>query len=247
MNKDLELLYGFNVCDAVLKNNNRQIERIFLLEEKSKEYLKSIHHSLHNKVERLSSKQMFIKTGEQHKHQGFAILASRYKCFSDVSNIFQNSEQKQTVLILDGVQDPHNLGNIIRTAFCLGVKNIIITQHDSCDINNTVARSSAGYLDYVNVHKVGNLQQTIEKLKKNNFWVIGFDSNVTDKTTTFAQTMGKYEKIALVFGSEGFGMKDLTKKNCDLLVKIPINEQADSLNVCTAVTIALYERGGVGE
>jgi 23S rRNA (guanosine2251-2'-O)-methyltransferase len=227
-----------------LQNNNRKVEKIFLLEEKAKEYLKLINSNLHPKIERLNSKQMFIKTGEQHKHQGVAVLASKYKSSGEIANILQNTQEKQTALILDGVQDPHNLGNIIRTAFCLGVNEIVITQHDSCDINNTVARSSAGYLDYVNVYKVGNLSQTIEKLKKNNFWVIGFDSNVTDKDQTFQSTMHKYEKVALIFGSEGFGMKDLTKKNCDLLVKIPINEKADSLNVCTAVTIALYERGG---
>ena len=145
-----------------------------------------------------------------------------------------------SIFFLDHVQDPHNVGNIIRSAFCFNVDAIILTERNACGITSAVVRSSAGYSECSLICKVNNTINAIEKLKKVGYLIIGFDSNATEKNK-LDTIIGKYDKYVFIFGSEGDGMKDLTKKYCDFLVKLPMNPNAESLNVANTATIVGWE------
>lgn len=234
----ISFVYGQNACLLLLKSSRRFVYKIYIQKNKHSFYLDLIDKRYHKIIEIVDENFLFIKTGEQNKHQGILIFVEEYKCLKS----FKNSKLQNTIVILDQVQDPHNLGNIIRSCFCFNVQDIVIPQNNSCNINNSVARSSAGYLDYVNIYQVVNLLNAISEIKELGYWVIGFDVDETYKDANFIELINRYDKICMVFGSEGFGMRESVKKACDLIVKIPISPSSESLNVATAVAIAAYER-----
>ena len=138
------------------------------------------------------------------------------------------------------MQDPHNVGNIIRSAFCLNVDGIILTERNSCEITSAVVRTSAGYSEQSLISQIGNTSNAITKLKKEGFTIIGFDVN-TNTNDDLSKIIQNNEKCVFIFGSEGHGMKDLTKKNCDILIKLPMRKEAESLNVANTTTIVGWE------
>lgn len=170
------------------------------------------------------------------KHQGLIAIVDEFK-YSEVDEILQDNKNAQPfILILDGVEDPHNLGSIIRVCECLGVSGVIIPKNRACGVNETVIKTSAGATNYVKVAKVTNINDTIKYLQKNGVWVYacelgGVDIEKTDLTGP----------IAIVMGSEGFGVSTLTKKLCDGVFTIDMVGKVNSLNVSVATGIALYE------
>ena len=143
---------------------------------------------------------------------------------------------KGKIVILDHLEDPHNLGAIIRTVEASGIDGIIIPKNRTVEANETVAKTSVGALYNVKISQVSNLNQTIKKLKENGFWIIGTDMDGSDY-----RTIDYPDKCALVIGSEGFGMSRLIKESCDYIVKIPMNGQINSLNASVAAGIMIYE------
>ena len=139
-------------------------------------------------------------------------------------------------MILDSIVDPHNVGAIIRTAECVGVDGIIIAQNRACEINETVFKTSAGAVAHMKVAQVVNLSQTIEKLKSKNIWVYSLEAGNTSMYDT--DLTGP---LALVVGSEGYGVSKLVNRTCDGTISIPLNGKVNSLNASNACAIAMYE------
>jgi len=173
----------------------------------------------------------------QH-HQGLIAVVEDFK-YCELNDILEYAKSKNEspfILILDGVEDPHNLGSIIRVCDCLGVHGVVIGKNRACGVNETVIKTSAGAANYVNVAKVTNINDAIKKLKELNVWVYacelgGQDIAKTDLTGA----------IAIVMGSEGSGVSSLTKKLCDGIFTIDMVGKVNSLNVSVATGIALYE------
>lgn len=175
-------------------------------------------------------------------HQGLAINCSKLPIQNQRDLLeelcgFDDSSKLPTLLLLDQISDPHNVGAIIRSAISFGVKKIIFCEHNSVKESATIVKSSAGTIDFVDLVVVTNFSNLIEKLKKLGYWCIGLDGLAKVEIGEIKD----YKNIALVVGSEGGGIRDLVKKNCDLLVKIKINEEVESLNASVAAAIALYE------
>lgn len=141
------------------------------------------------------------------------------------------------LLILDSIQDTHNLGAILRSAECAGVHGAIITRHNSASVNETVVKTSAGASEHIRVCRVGNLKQAIDELKENGFWVIGAGLEGAKNYTEINYKM----PVALVMGNEEKGLRRLTIDSCDHIVKIPMKGKIQSLNVSVATGILLFE------
>lgn len=183
-------------------------------------------------------KQVLDKKSENKRHQGFICdtVDFGYCQISDIFNVAEQRQQDPFILILDGISDPHNFGAIIRTAECAGVHGIIIPERRACQVNDTVISTSAGATANMKICKVGNLNNTIDKLKEQGVWVFGLELGGEDIYK--ANLTGS---IALVIGSEGFGISDLTKKKCDSVVSLPQKGKINSLNASVACGIGVYE------
>lgn len=160
-----------------------------------------------------------------------------YCDIDDILEVAKEREEKPFILILDGIEDPHNLGSIIRTAETAGVHGIIIQKRRACGVNSTVAKVSAGAVEYMKIARVNNINEAINYLKEHDVWICGTDMN-TDKYYYNEDFTGG---IGIVIGSEGFGMSRLVKENCDFLVKIPMKGKITSLNASVSAGIIMYE------
>lgn len=171
--------------------------------------------------------------------QGVAAKKSEQK-FYKLEEIISSSKKSDypLLLILDSIQDTHNVGAIIRTAECCGVDGIIFTKHNSAPINETVIKTSAGATEYVKLCAVTNLVQTLKQLKEEGFWIIG--SSLSEKSKIHTEVDYKIP-VALILGNEEKGIRRLTVNNCDLLIKIPIMGKIQSLNVSVSAGILLFE------
>lgn len=167
-------------------------------------------------------------------HQGVVAEVLSYKT-KELLDIIDTSK-KQRFLILDELEDPHNLGAILRTAEATRLDGIIMSKRNQVPLNATVAKVSAGAIEHVNVITVSNINQAIKDLKDNNIWVIG----TSDKATKDYTEVPKDLSIAIVLGNEGQGIRPLVQQNCDILVKIPMYGKVNSLNVSVAAALMLY-------
>ncbi len=176
---------------------------------------------------------------ESQNHQGVIAIVPPFN-YCEVEDILELAKQKQEmpfILLLDEIEDPHNLGSIIRTAETAGVHGIIIPKRRAASVNSTVSKVSAGAVEYMKIARVNNLNETIHYLKKQGLWICG-----TDMNTDVIYTKQDYKiPLAIVIGSEGFGMNRLVKENCDFLVKIPMKGRITSLNASVSAGIIMYE------
>ena len=183
-------------------------------------------------------KQFLDKTTKNSHHQGYALEAEDFK-YSSIEDILSYADQKGEqpfVVILDGVEDPHNLGSVVRVCECAGVHGIIIPKHNACEVNHTVTKTSAGAITYTKIAKVNNLNSAIEILKKQGLWIYGIELGGED---FYEQDLRG--PIALVIGSEGYGTSALVKKNCDKILTIPMFGKVNSLNASVACGVSVFE------
>ena len=175
---------------------------------------------------------------EGSNHQGLIAETSefKYSTVEDILAVSKNNNRDALILILDGVEDPHNFGSIIRVAECLGVDGIIIAKNRACPVNDTVAKVSAGAIEHIKIAKVTNINTEIERLKEKNIWVYACELGGEDLDS--ANLNGN---IAIVMGSEGKGVSSLTRKLCDGVVTMQMYGKVNSLNVSVATGIVLYE------
>ena len=183
-------------------------------------------------------KAILDKESPSRRHQGFIAFVSDYK-YADFDELLNElkDKPKATVLVLDGIEDPHNLGSIIRVGECSGADAIIIPKRRSAQVSDTVMRISAGSANHIAVCRVTNINTTIEKLKDAGLWVYGLEVGGSDIYKT--DLTGK---IAIVVGGEDTGVNRLTKEKCDAIISIPMFGKVNSLNASVACSVAVFER-----
>lgn len=226
------LMYGKHSCLAAINNPKRKIYNIFVTSGFANEHQNLLTNL---KYEILSNNELYAMVGSDATHQGIIIKTQALEA-KNLKNLTSDKVDAK-FLILDQINDPHNLGAIIRSAAAFGIDGIIMPQDNSPKEGAVIAKSACGMLEKVDLYNVVNLTTTIKQLKEDGFWVIGMSADAKDDISS-ADLTGK---IALVLGAEGKGMRRLTQENCDLLVKIPINPEAESINVSNAAAIACYE------
>ena len=184
-------------------------------------------------------RQKLNAISKTNNHQGVIAIVPpfNYASVDDILNVAKQKGEDPFILILDGIEDPHNLGSIIRTAETAGVHGVIIPKRRAASVNATVSKVSSGAVEHVKIARVNNLNETIKYLKEQGLWICGTDGEA--KTYYYNQDLKG--PIAIVIGSEGFGMSKLIKENCDFLVKIPMKGKITSLNASVSAGIVIYE------
>ena len=188
-----------------------------------------------------SKKNIIVKSSKKkiENSQGVVAYISDYDYYATFKEFLEDAvkEDQSIVLVLDGVQDPRNFGALIRSAEIFGVKGIIIPERNSVKINETVIKTSTGAIEHVSIIKVKNISETIDQLKKYDFWVYGAEGSAKK----YYHEEKYPAKIALVLGSEGFGIRKKVMEHCDILIKIPMKGKINSLNVSVVGGILLSE------
>ncbi len=237
---DKEIIAGRNsILEAI--NAGREINKILFQEGIEKGRLKSIFNIANDKkiiCQEVPKRKLDNLTSE--RHQGVVAFVAPYSYY-ELDEILKNLEitKETTILILDHIEDPHNLGAIIRSAESSGVKAVIIPKRRAAVVSQTVVKASAGAIEYIPVVRVGNLVDTINKLKEKGFWIAG---------TTLSSNSENYTKIArdvplaIVIGNEGEGMSSSVTNSCDFLYHLPMLGKTQSLNASVAAGIIMYER-----
>ncbi len=171
-------------------------------------------------------------------HQGVAVMlaSQEYSTVDDIMSLADSRNEKPFIIICDGLEDPHNLGAVIRTAEATGVHGVIIPERRSASLNATVAKAACGALEYVPVARVTNIASTIDMLKERGVWVFGADMDGEDYTKTDFDV-----PCAIVIGNEGKGIGTLTAKKCDKIISLPMLGKINSLNASVAAGILMYE------
>jgi 23S rRNA (guanosine2251-2'-O)-methyltransferase len=175
-----------------------------------------------------------IAGGAQHQGAVAKVAAFRYGLFSE---LVSGSHSPSDILILDEITDPRNLGALLRSAEGAGVRHVVIPKDRAVGITPTVVKSSAGAAHHVSVYRVTNLRQAMRQLKSNGFWLVGLDAGAA--ASIYSRIYP--DKLAIVLGSEGRGMRPLVRQECDFLVSIPMFGKVQSLNVAVAGAVFLYE------
>ncbi|MBQ6497666.1 MAG: 23S rRNA (guanosine(2251)-2'-O)-methyltransferase RlmB [Bacilli bacterium] len=223
------LVYGRNVARDLLKKG-KNIRKIIIQDSFDDKEILSLIEKSNLRVESKSKRE--IDNLCSGVHQGIILDIPDYQYYE-----LDELLDEEIVVILDHLEDPHNLGAIIRTCEAAGIKGIIIPKDRQVGVNATVMKTSVGTLDNVKVVSVSNIVNTIEKLKKSNFWIVGtsLEDSIDYREIDYSG------KIALIIGNEGSGISNLVSKKCDFLAKIPMYGRTNSLNASVAAGIMIYE------
>mgnify|MGYP000991476768 FL=1 len=231
---------GRNPVLELLKTD-KEIDKIYILKGDLQGSIKKI-------IGKARDKNIIIQEVDKFKldsmangnaHQGVAALVTgyEYSTVDDILNKAKELNQNPFIVILDGIEDTHNLGAIIRTAECAGAHGVIIPKRRSARVNQTVYKASAGAVEHMLIADVSNISNTIDDLKKRGLWIYGADMDANN----FYFNTKLDGAIALVIGNEGKGISRLVKEKCDYLLKIPMVGKISSLNASTSAAILIYE------
>lgn len=223
-------IYGKNVIAESLKNH-QVIHKAYI-------YKKFQDKNMISELQKRNIPIKFVEKTELDKlakgnHQGIILNVPDYE-YASLEELLV--KENPLLIILDHLEDPHNLGAIIRTCEAAGVDGMIIPKNRCVDVNSTVMRTSVGASEYVKIAQVTNLVETMKELKKQGFWIVGTDMDGTDYVE-----IDYRGKTAIVIGNEGHGMARLVKENCDYIASIPMNGKINSLNASVAAGIMIYE------
>lgn len=231
---------GRNPVMELLKSE-KQIDKLYIQKGELKGSINKIIGKAKDKniVIQQVDRTKLDSMAEGNVHQGVVALVTGfdYATIDEILKCAEERGEKPFVLVLDGIEDTHNLGAIIRTAECAGVHGVVIPKRRAAMVNQTVYKSSAGAVEYMKIAQVGNIVQAMEELKARGLWLFGADMEGeshyyhTDLTGS----------VGLVIGNEGKGLSRLVKEKCDVLVKIPMKGKIDSLNASNATSILVYE------
>lgn len=247
MNGENDLIFGRNNVREAIRAGE-QIDRVYVVQGMTDGSIKELIMLARNaklvikEVTRYRMDEMCAGLGHEGKtgnHQGIAVQIPAFK-YSDMDDIFalaQMRGEEPFVVVLDGIQDPHNLGAVIRSAEAIGAHGVIIGKHRAASLTAAAAKVSSGAVQYIPVVKVTNINQTLEELKKRNIWAIAADMDGQPLSTT-----NLTGAVALVIGGEGAGVSRLTKELCDMVVKIELSGHTESLNASCAATVVMYEK-----
>ena len=236
-----ETLYGVHPVLELLRAGRRPLDKLYILRGRQGEQVDEIIRlaraqgvSLH-----FESKPVLDRLASNDKHQGVVALvaAKAYDTPESLLKIAHERNQSPLVLLLDGVEDPRNLGAIVRTAEAAGVHGIILPRHRSVGLTSTVDKTSAGALEHLPVARVVNLSRAVDELKKEDLWIVGLEPTASQSYTA----LDYKGPMGVVVGGEGRGIREGLLKHCDYRVSIPMKGKVESLNVSVAVGILLYE------
>lgn len=228
--------------NAVLEafRSGKTIDKLYVLDGCQDGPVKTITREArkHDTIINYVSRERLDQLSETGKHQGVIAVSAAY-AYAEVEDILKEAEEKGEppfIIILDGIEDPHNLGAIIRTANQAGAHGVIISKRRAVGLTPTVAKTSAGAINYTKVAKVTNISNTMKELKEKGLWFV-----CADMDGTVMYDMDLTGPIGLVIGSEGDGVSPLVKKNCDMVASIPMKGSIDSLNASVATGVMAYE------
>lgn len=228
---------GRNSVYELLKTD-KEIDKILVQKDLKDEASKRLINVIRSHKIKLQvvDKYVIEKESDSKRHQGFIAFVSDYKYF-DIDDVIESAKDKDGfIVMLNEILDPHNLGSIIRVCECAGVDGLIIGKDRSASVNDTVMRVSAGALNHVKVARVTNINNAIDTLKDNGYWIYGAElggGNIYNSNLT--------GKICLVIGGEDSGVKRLTKSKCDGIISIPMYGKVNSLNASVACGITVFE------
>ncbi len=228
---------GRNAVKELLKTN-KTIDKL-MIEKGATGSLQILFAEARKKNIRVQfvDRNVLDKESETKRHQGVIAFTTEYEYF-DLEDIIQNkkSEKGGFIVLCDGIEDVHNLGSILRVCECAGVDGVVIPKNGSATVNESVIRISAGAAEHMKVAKVPSLNNTIEVLKKNGYWIYALEAGGED---IYKENFSG--NVALVVGGEDSGVKRLTKEKCDKVLSLPLCGQVNSLNASVALGIATYE------
>ena len=224
-----------------LLESNKDINKIFVTKGKK-------HGSINKIIAKAKDKNVIIVEKDKRKmdemaqnknYQGVIAIVPPFE-YCEIEDILEEAKQKNEdafIIILDGIEDPHNLGSIIRTAETAGVHGIIIPKRRAVAVNSTVNKASAGSVEHMKIARVTNITDSIQRLKEEGLWICGTDIN----TEKYYYNQDLTGPLGIVIGNEGSGMSEKVRKNCDFLVKIPMKGKVTSLNAAVSTGIVVYE------
>jgi len=233
------MIYGVLPVLEALRAENRRIDKVLIAEGAKEHRLSEVLDICRERS--IAWNYIPREKFAQHVEPGVntqgvaAFVASA--AYVEADSLLDLAADPAMIVVLDGVEDPRNLGAVLRTAECSGADGVVIQERRAVGLNDTVAKSSAGAIEYVRVAKVGNLNRFIEDMKERNIWVVGTSGDAKMDYTEWDWT----RPSALVLGAEGSGLHRLVAENCDVLVKIPMYGKIDSLNVSVAAGVILFE------
>jgi len=243
-NEEQHVVYGVNAVIEALRAGKRQVESVVVLQSARPDRLRSVLDLAREKgvpVQRVPRLDLDHKLGEA-RHQGvMARIAAAH--YADADELLDQLAEKvgtpdpPLVLGLDAIEDPRNMGSMLRTAECSGVHGVFIAERRAVGLTGVVAKVAAGALEYVPVARVTNLVRLMEQLKERNIWVVGAAAEAKQSYTEWDWTL----PAAVFLGNEGRGLHRLVREHCDTLVRIPVVGKLDSLNVSVAAGVLLYE------
>ena len=239
MNKSSFFIVGKHAVIEALKNTNRKVIRLFLTEESKK----TIHRE-YQKINLLKDIKIHFKTRkeldnyttrEQLMHQGYVAEVEHLENYP-LKDFIKENKRNLNFVCLDEVTDPRNIGSIIRSAAAFKIDGLIVKERSFPDKSKLLYKSASGAVEHLNIFKVSNINSTLKFLKSNNFWIYGFDSS---GKKNFSEVKWNGNNV-LMFGSEGFGMRQHTIKYADFLVRIDINKKIESLNISNSASIVFH-------
>jgi 23S rRNA (guanosine2251-2'-O)-methyltransferase len=243
----MEVLYGLHPVEEAIRSGLRPLDHVLVARDRHDERLERVVAQCRIANIRVSteSREQLTRMAKTDMHQGvLAVVRERRMLgIEDLLAIRKPLAEDGTAaehkffLALDGVEDPHNLGALLRTADATGVDGVVLPERRSAPLNATVAKTSAGASEHVRVAKVTNLVRALEQMKQKNIWVLGLDERGTPDYMDFDFKTD----CVLVLGREGAGLHDLVKKTCDHLLRIPMAGAVSSLNVSVAGAVVMYE------
>jgi 23S rRNA (guanosine2251-2'-O)-methyltransferase len=235
----MHYIYGINAVSEALKARGRAFEWVGMAKERHDLRLQRLIED----CRKIGIPVRFVQRTELDRmagnaaHQGVVAVTSA-KQYSDLDDVVGAKRgQFSLIVVLDGVEDPHNLGAILRTADAAGVDGVVIPERRAAGVTGTVTKASAGASEHLPIAKVTNISRTVEELKDRNIWTVGLDERGSQTYDAIDYNMD----CALVLGAEGKGLHDLVKRKCDFLVSIPVLGKVPSLNVSVAGAVVLYE------
>lgn len=235
----MEVIYGIHAVEEALRSRGRAFEYVAVAKDRKDAKLQRIVTACRaaGVAVRFEDRDQLTRMARSQTHQGVVAVAAQKK-YDDLESILEAKRgQYAFVVVLDGVEDPHNLGALLRTADAAGADGVVIPERRAVGVNATVVKASAGASEHVPVAKVTNIARTIEEIKERNLWTVGLDERGTQ---TYDQVDYKMD-CAIVLGAEGHGLHDLVRKKCDFLVSIPMLGKVPSLNVSVAGAVVMYE------
>jgi 23S rRNA (guanosine2251-2'-O)-methyltransferase len=236
-----EIIYGINPILEALRSERQGLNKIILAEGKEGGTVRLLHRLAREKgiPVQVSPKEALDRLAGSGHHQGILgfSAASPYSTWENLLDQIRSAQGKAIVLVLDSIEDPQNLGSLIRTAEACGVKGVILPKDRAAGITPAVVKASAGAVAHLPIVRVTNLASTLEELKKEGFWIVGADSRAEKSLYELKFDMN----VGVVIGSEGKGVRPLLLKKCDYTVSIPMKGKVSSLNAAIAGAVILFE------